>query len=98
MTNHRTDWAEAAFSYGRIATRGDRLPQHSSGVDASYTACHDSRYSPSELIGASSADPRYRDNRFAEKGIIAATVRDISERAGILSGSLHHHFASKEKK
>jgi TetR/AcrR family transcriptional regulator, cholesterol catabolism regulator len=33
---------------------------------------------------------------FAEKGIVAATVRDISERAGILSGSLYHHFASKE--
>jgi TetR/AcrR family transcriptional regulator, cholesterol catabolism regulator len=33
---------------------------------------------------------------FAEKGILAATVRDISERAGILSGSLYHHFASKE--
>lgn len=32
---------------------------------------------------------------FAEKGIVAATVRDISERAGILSGSLYHHFASK---
>ncbi len=32
---------------------------------------------------------------FAEKGIIAATVRDISERAGILSGSLYHHFSSK---
>jgi TetR/AcrR family transcriptional regulator, cholesterol catabolism regulator len=34
---------------------------------------------------------------FAEKGILAATVRDISERAGILSGSLYHHFASKEE-
>ena len=34
---------------------------------------------------------------FAEKGIIAATVRDISEQAGILSGSLYHHFASKEE-
>lgn len=34
---------------------------------------------------------------FAEKGIGAATVRDISERAGILSGSLYHHFASKEE-
>jgi TetR/AcrR family transcriptional regulator, cholesterol catabolism regulator len=33
---------------------------------------------------------------FAEKGIVAATVRDISERAGILSGSLYHHFTSKE--
>jgi TetR/AcrR family transcriptional regulator, cholesterol catabolism regulator len=34
---------------------------------------------------------------FADKGIIATTVRDISERAGILSGSLYHHFASKEE-
>jgi TetR/AcrR family transcriptional regulator, cholesterol catabolism regulator len=34
---------------------------------------------------------------FAEKGIVAATVRDISEQAGILSGSLYHHFASKEE-
>ncbi len=34
---------------------------------------------------------------FAEKGIVATTVRDISERAGILSGSLYHHFASKEE-
>jgi AcrR family transcriptional regulator len=33
---------------------------------------------------------------FADKGILAATVRDISERAGILSGSLYHHFTSKE--
>lgn len=34
---------------------------------------------------------------FAEKGILAATVRDIGERAGILSGSLYHHFSSKEE-
>ena len=34
---------------------------------------------------------------FAEKGIVAATVRDIGERVGILSGSLYHHFASKEE-
>ncbi len=34
---------------------------------------------------------------FAEKGILNATVRDIGERAGILSGSLYHHFESKEQ-
>src|SRR3546814_739543 len=34
---------------------------------------------------------------FAEKGVVAATVRDIGERAGILSGSLYHHFSSKEE-
>ena len=32
----------------------------------------------------------------AAKGYRAATVRDIGERAGILSGSLYHHFGSKE--
>lgn len=34
---------------------------------------------------------------FAQKGIASATVRDIAQEAGILSGSLYHHFASKEE-
>jgi TetR/AcrR family transcriptional regulator, cholesterol catabolism regulator len=34
---------------------------------------------------------------FAAKGIVAATVRDISDRCGIHSGSLYHHFKSKEE-
>jgi AcrR family transcriptional regulator len=33
---------------------------------------------------------------FAEKGFRATTVREIAEAAGILSGSLYHHFDSKE--
>ncbi len=33
---------------------------------------------------------------FAEQGYVATTVRDIAEKAGILSGSLYHHFDSKE--
>ena len=33
---------------------------------------------------------------FAERGLRATTVRDIADAAGILSGSLYHHFASKE--
>jgi TetR/AcrR family transcriptional regulator, cholesterol catabolism regulator len=33
---------------------------------------------------------------FAEKGFRATTVREIADAAGILSGSLYHHFASKE--
>src|SRR5947208_13211616 len=33
---------------------------------------------------------------FAERGFRATTVRDIAEAAGILSGSLYHHFDSKE--
>src|SRR6185369_15433633 len=33
---------------------------------------------------------------FAEHGYISTTVRDIADAAGILSGSLYHHFDSKE--
>ena len=33
---------------------------------------------------------------FAEQGYAATTVRDIADAAGILSGSLYHHFDSKE--
>lgn len=32
----------------------------------------------------------------ARQGYSATTVRDIADEAGILSGSLYHHFASKE--
>ncbi|MPY96187.1 MAG: TetR family transcriptional regulator [Acidimicrobiia bacterium] len=34
---------------------------------------------------------------FAEKGISNTTVRDIADEVGILSGSLYHHFESKEQ-
>ncbi|MCV7152289.1 TetR family transcriptional regulator KstR2 [Mycolicibacterium pyrenivorans] len=34
---------------------------------------------------------------FAERGMRATTVRDIADSAGILSGSLYHHFSSKEE-
>ena len=33
---------------------------------------------------------------FADRGYSSTTVREIGERAGILSGSLYHHFDSKE--
>jgi AcrR family transcriptional regulator len=35
-------------------------------------------------------------NLFAERGLKATTVRDIADASGILSGSLYHHFDSKE--
>lgn len=34
---------------------------------------------------------------FAERGIATTTVRMIGEEVGVLSGSLYHHFASKEE-
>ena len=33
---------------------------------------------------------------FARKGVAATTVREIADDVGILSGSLYHHFESKE--
>jgi AcrR family transcriptional regulator len=33
---------------------------------------------------------------FAARGFVSTTVRDIADAAGILSGSLYHHFDSKE--
>lgn len=33
----------------------------------------------------------------AERGLRATTVREIADAAGILSGSLYHHFSSKEE-
>lgn len=33
---------------------------------------------------------------FAEKGVSATTVREIAEAVGMLSGSLYHHFKSKD--
>ncbi len=34
---------------------------------------------------------------FAKQGVAATTVREIAEAVGILSGSLYHHFASKDQ-
>jgi AcrR family transcriptional regulator len=33
---------------------------------------------------------------FARQGVAATTVREIADAVGILSGSLYHHFASKD--
>jgi AcrR family transcriptional regulator len=33
---------------------------------------------------------------FATRGVAATTVRQIADEAGVLSGSLYHHFQSKE--
>lgn len=33
---------------------------------------------------------------FAEKGFEAASIREIGDAAGILSGSLYYHFATKD--
>jgi len=43
-----------------------------------------------ELLGLAAA-------MFADRGLRATTVRDIADAAGILSGSLYHHFSSKEE-
>ena len=56
-----------------------------------------------ESAGARAQEPSRREQllaiaaeQFATKGFKNTTVRDIAEAAGILSGSLYHHFDSKE--
>jgi AcrR family transcriptional regulator len=51
--------------------------------------------SPDDLT----ARARIRDaaiQLFAERGIAAATIRDIAQAAGVSSGLVRHHFGSKE--
>lgn len=55
------------------------------------------------MSAASTPEPSRREQLlaiagtlFAEKGFRNTTVRDIADAAGILSGSLYHHFDSKE--
>jgi len=36
------------------------------------------------------------ERQFATRGFAQTTIRDIADEAGILSGSLYHHFPSKE--
>ena len=58
----------------------------------------------SELSTSSTSGPTTRREEllaiaaslFAERGFKNTTVRDIADAAGILSGSLYHHFDSKE--
>ena len=58
----------------------------------------------SEVSTSSTAGPTTRREEllaiaaslFAERGFKNTTVRDIADAAGILSGSLYHHFDSKE--
>ncbi|WJR36211.1 TetR/AcrR family transcriptional regulator [Mycobacteroides immunogenum] len=58
---------------------------------------------PDALRAGGASQPSRRDEllslaaeMFAERGLRATTVRDIADAAGILSGSLYHHFDSKE--
>ncbi|MFS1525376.1 TetR/AcrR family transcriptional regulator [Microbulbifer sp. 2304DJ12-6] len=66
--------------------------------------------SPQQLIGAlvergeltDPGSPRGRllnvaARQFEQKGFARTTVRDIASEVGILSGSIFHHFASKEQ-
>ncbi|MGN6161892.1 MAG: TetR/AcrR family transcriptional regulator [Marmoricola sp.] len=62
---------------------------------------------PTKPLRASAGTPNRGDGRrgellriagdlFAQRGFRNTTVRDIADGAGILSGSLYHHFDSKE--
>ena len=58
-------------------------------TDSSRDGSHSLRSRRAELLDISA-------RLFAEQGVRATTVRHIADAAGILSGSLYHHFSSKE--
>ena len=70
------------------------------GTLASWTLSHDRYGDPmraapaltrrSEILAKAAA-------LFAKQGIATTTVREIADAVGILSGSLYHHFESKEE-
>ncbi|MGF0313453.1 TetR/AcrR family transcriptional regulator [Rhodococcus sp. IEGM1428] len=62
------------------------------------TASHggDSRQRPTSGSSRRSQLLAIAARLFAERGYAQTTVRDIADEAGILSGSLYHHFDSKE--
>jgi TetR/AcrR family transcriptional regulator, cholesterol catabolism regulator len=69
-----------------VATTRKSQPPQTSGIRANGTAGSQRRADMVRLAG----------ELFAEKGFRATTVREIADAAGILSGSLYHHFDSKE--
>jgi TetR/AcrR family transcriptional regulator, cholesterol catabolism regulator len=79
---------------------GDSAPEGDGAPGAGDAAAGDSRR---RGRGGSALASQRRDNLvklaaelFAKKGYQATTVREIADEAGILSGSLYHHFDSKE--
>jgi AcrR family transcriptional regulator len=67
-----------------VSPRGQTKTNDKAGAD---TAVRSSRRD--ELLATAG-------RMFAENGLRSTTVRDIADAAGILSGSLYHHFDSKE--
>jgi AcrR family transcriptional regulator len=50
-----------------------------------------------EPLDRRSAILQHAADLFASKGIVATTVREIADGVGMLSGSLYHHFRSKDE-
>ena len=50
-----------------------------------------------EALDRRSVILQHAANLFATKGIVGTSVREIADAVGILSGSLYHHFQSKDE-
>ncbi|SDU81496.1 TetR/AcrR family transcriptional regulator [Gordonia westfalica] len=73
-----------------MSPRGQTRTKDKAGTDAKAGADTGVRSSRRDELLATAG------RMFAENGLRSTTVRDIADAAGILSGSLYHHFDSKE--
>jgi AcrR family transcriptional regulator len=83
----------------RVTTTGKDKARRRTGAGTGSTgATTRSRGKGSAVLSSERRDHlvRLAAELFAEKGYQATTVRNIADEAGILSGSLYHHFDSKE--
>ncbi len=104
-------WVSTPTTRGRAAGRqgtpaaGERAPEGDGARSTRGAAAADGTGGEGRRRGrgGSALASQRRDNLvklaaelFAKKGYQATTVREIADEAGILSGSLYHHFDSKE--
>src|SRR3954447_8593042 len=81
----------------RVTTTGkDKGPHPRAGARGAGGARRRGRGSPALATERREHLVKLAAELFAEKGFQATTVRNIADEAGILSGSLYHHFDSKE--
>lgn len=88
-----SDRGLAALSDGqrRLLERATLSAQAARGPSGGETGPHDEPLDRRQVILNAAAE------LFSEQGYDRASIRDIANKAGLLAGSVYHHFASKDE-